>query len=207
MLDYYDKAEFEVGIDEAGVGTLVGSLYVGAVILPPSCPEGTDKLWNQIKDSKKLSREKREDLAKYIKEIATEWVVLPVSNEEVDQVNILESRLRGYHRAMDKLIFEPTLILVDGNKMRQYRTTPHHCIIKGDDKYRSIAAASILAKVEKDREMQKLHHLYPQYNWIRNCGYLTEEHKKKIEEFGITSFHRKTYGICKKYGDSSGNNS
>ena len=199
MKDFYDENELEVGIDEAGLGTLVGSAFSAAVILPPECPDDSINLWNLINDSKKVKRNVRSQLAEYIKKIAVDYCVEEITKNEIEKKNILNARLDSYHRLLDNLILTPSLILIDGNRMQKYKDIPHICIIKGDAKYRNIAAASILAKDAKDKEILKLSQLYPEYEWGKNSGYLTSHHNSVIQKRGITEFHRKTFGICKNY--------
>ena len=199
MKNFHDANELEVGIDEAGLGTLVGSAFSAAVILPPNCPDNSVDLWNLINDSKKVKRDVRSKLAEYIKKIAVDYCIEEVTKDEIEKNNILNARLESYHRLLNNLILTPSLILIDGNRMRKYKDIRHLCIIKGDGKYRSIAAASILAKDAKDKEIAKLSQLYPEYKWETNSGYLTSHHNSVIVKRGITEFHRKTFGICKNY--------
>ena len=199
----YDK--IEVGIDEAGLGSVAGSFFVAAVILPKECPDDNDiKLWNSIKDSKKISKKKRYIIADYIKDICIDYAIIEVTNKQVDASNILIARLASYHRLLDKLCTTPDTILIDGDKFEPYVNEndvyiPHICVIGGDNKYKSIAAASILAKTEKDNHIDRIDKEYPVYSWKDNNGYLTKIHNERILKYGITPYHRKTFGICKQW--------
>lgn len=203
--NYYKENEIEVGIDESGAGPMMGNLYIGAVILPNECPfEECKEYWDMLNDSKKLSEKKRNILFDFIQEIAIDYSIVKVSPRDIDIDNIWYSRVNGFHTAIDELNIRPTHIIVDGNAFKPYydiegNTIPHVCIEKGDSKYKSIAAASILAKVSHDRDIIKLHEEYPEYNWIKNKGYGTKEHIEAIKKYGITKYHRKTYGICKNW--------
>jgi ribonuclease HII len=200
LKNYLDIEDIEVGIDEAGLGCVAGSCFVSGVILPKECPnKDYIKLWTSIKDSKKVKKEKRFELADYIKEIALDWTVVEVTNKQIDKTNILKERLNAYHKVVRQLMIEPDNILVDGDKFNPYPGIPHICIEKGDNKFNAIAAASILAKTSKDNHIMKLHTEYPVYSWDTNCGYLTKSHKESILEYGITLYHRRTFGICKQW--------
>jgi len=200
LKNYLDIEDIEVGIDEAGLGCVAGSCFVSGVILPKECPnKDYIKLWTSIKDSKKVKKEKRFELADYIKEIALDWTVVEVTNKQIDKTNILKERLNAYHKVVRQLMIEPDNILVDGDKFNPYPGIPHICIEKGDNKFKAIAAASILAKTSKDNHVMKLHTEYPVYSWDTNCGYLTKSHKEAILEYGITLYHRRTFGICKQW--------
>lgn len=205
MKDYLNIDDIEVGIDEAGLGCVAGSFFTSAVILPKKCPNLEHlKLWNNIKDSKKLSKKKRYELADYIKEIALDYSVVEVTNEQIDNTNILKERLKSYHDVLDKLNIIPDNILVDGNKFKPYLSPnaefiSHICIEKGDNKFRSIAAASIIAKTNKDDHVLKMHMEYPVYGWDTNSCYLTAKHNESILKYGITKYHRRTFGICKQW--------
>jgi ribonuclease HII len=200
LKNYLDIDDIEVGIDEAGLGCVAGSFFVGGVILPKECPDDDYiNLWNSIRDSKKVKKERRYQLADYIKEIALEWTIVEVDNNQVDSTNILKERLKAYHIVINQLMIEPDNILVDGDKFNPYPGIPHICIEKGDNKFKSIAAASILAKTFKDDHVLEMHKEYPVYSWDTNCCYLTKSHKDAILEYGITPYHRKTFGICKQW--------
>lgn len=188
---YMMSSKAEAGCDEAGRGCLAGPVACAAVILPP------DFECEDLDDSKKLTAKKREKLRSVIEREAMAWAVVMVSPEEIDEINILQASITGMHRALDQLSIRPEHIIVDGNKFRQYQDIPHHTIVKGDGKYMSIAAASILAKTHRDELMQRLDKEYPGYDWAQNAGYPTKKHREAILRLGLTPHHRKTYGPCK----------
>ncbi|OFY50151.1 MAG: ribonuclease HII [Bacteroidetes bacterium GWF2_41_31] len=177
----------EAGCDEAGRGCLAGPVFAAAVILPPGYQH------ELLNDSKKLSPKQRNFLRQIIEKEAIAYGVASCSPEEIDEINILNASFLAMHRAIDKLKPNPQLLLIDGNRFTPYKTIPHRCLIKGDSRYLSIAAASILAKTYRDEYMLELHHRYPNYAWLKNKGYPTMEHKLAIREFGITPYHRKTF--------------
>ena len=177
----------EAGCDEAGRGCLAGPVFAAAVILPPCYQH------ELLNDSKKLSPKQRNFLRQIIEKEAMAYGVASCSPEEIDELNILKASFLAMHRAIDKLKPNPQLLLIDGNRFTPYKTIPHRCLIKGDARYLSIAAASILAKTYRDEYMLELHHRYPDYAWLKNKGYPTMEHKLAIREFGITPYHRKTF--------------
>jgi ribonuclease HII len=179
----------EAGCDEAGRGCLAGPVAAAAVIMP----EG----WNHplLNDSKQLSRKQRDILRTIVEKEALHWSVVMVEAEEIDRINILQASITGMHRALDRLAARPELILVDGNKFRTYPGIPHRTEIKGDGRFVSIAAASILAKTHRDELMEKLHAAFPQYGWNRNAGYPTIAHRDAIREWGITPHHRKSFRL------------
>jgi len=177
----------EAGCDEAGRGCLAGSVFAAAVILPPGYQH------QLLNDSKKLSPKQRNFLRQIIEKEAISYGVASCSPEEIDEINILNASFLAMHRAIEKLKPNPQLLLIDGNRFTPYKTIPHRCLIKGDARYLSIAAASILAKTYRDEYMLELHHRCPNYAWIKNKGYPTMEHKLAIREFGITPYHRKTF--------------
>lgn len=180
----------EAGCDEAGRGCLAGPVFAAAVILP-------DDFHNDLlNDSKQLSEKQRERLRPLIEREALAWAVASVDNHEIDEINILNASILAMHRALDQLSVRPQHIIVDGNRFKKYGETPHLCIVKGDGKYMSIAAASILAKTHRDEYMKKLHEQFPVYNWEQNKGYPTQEHRDKIKEHGITDFHRKSFNLA-----------
>lgn len=181
--------KIEAGCDEVGRGCLAGPVVAAAVILP------LDYKHKLLTDSKLLSKKKRELILKDILNDAIEYAIAEISNEEVDKVNVLQASFLGMHRALDQLAQRPELILVDGNKFIPYSNIPHHCIVKGDGKYLSIAAASILAKTYRDDLMEKLSFSYPEYGWERNVGYPTKEHRNAIDKYGITPYHRKSFRL------------
>lgn len=187
MLKHYPFNGLVAGCDEAGRGCLAGPVVAAAVILPK-------KFKNHIlNDSKKLTKKKRDELEDLIKNSCISWGIGIVSAKEIDEINILNASFLAMHRAIDKLAKNPKLLLIDGNRFNKYKNTPHHCIIKGDGKYLSIAAASILAKTHRDEYMKKMDNEYPDYRWKKNKGYPTKEHRIAIQEKGITQLHRKSF--------------
>jgi len=185
----YSGFSLEAGTDEAGRGCLSGPVVAAAVILPP------DFSHPFLNDSKQLSEKKRDELRPIIEENAVAFGVSFVWQEEVDKINVLQASITGMHRAIDALTIIPAFIIVDGNKFRNYKEIPHETIVKGDAKYLSIAAASILAKTYRDEYMQQIHKELPMYNWAKNKGYPTKEHRNAIREFGATKYHRKTFKL------------
>lgn len=185
----YKSSVIEAGCDEAGWGCLAGPVFAAAVILP-------DDFSNELlNDSKQLSGKQRDALRSVIEGEALDWAVGVVDNHEIDRINILNASILAMHRALDRLHLRPEHIIVDGNRFRSYRDIPALCIVKGDGKYMSIAAASILAKTHRDEYMEKLHGQFPVYNWKRNKGYPTKEHRQGIAAYGITDFHRKSFTL------------
>ncbi|MFN8205877.1 MAG: ribonuclease HII [Bacteroidales bacterium] len=180
----------EAGCDEAGRGCLAGPVFAAAVILPPGF---TDP---DLRDSKKCSERLRLVLRERILSTSLAWGVASVDNTEIDRINILQASILAMHRALDQLKKKPGLILVDGNRFKAWKKVPHQCIIKGDDLYFSIAAASILAKTARDAYMKELHEQFPHYGWERNKGYPTREHRRAIFENGITPFHRRSFTMA-----------
>lgn len=189
LLSHYYEGLVEAGCDEAGRGCLAGSVYAAAVILPP---DYENELLN---DSKKLSAKKRYTLRAEIERDAVAWAVGVVTPEEIDKINILNSSFLAMHRALDQLKVRPEAIIVDGNRFKPYQELPFTTIVKGDGKYLSIAAASILAKTYRDDYMQALAKEYPQYDWQSNMGYPTKKHRKAISEHGVTPYHRKSFNL------------
>lgn len=192
LLPYMIENIVEAGCDEAGRGCLCGPVACAAVILPPGFECG------EINDSKQLSASRRERLARHIKENALAWAVEMVEAEEIDRINILNASIIGMHRAVARLKVRPEHIIVDGNRFKDYvdeelRRIPHHTVVKGDGKYMSIAAASILAKTTRDEYMMKIAGEFPGYGWERNMGYPTAEHLEGLRRLGVTVHHRKTY--------------
>lgn len=179
----------EAGCDEAGRGCLAGPVFAAAVILP----EGfTHPL---LTDSKKLTEKQRIRLKPEIEAAAVHWATGTASAGEIDEINILNASILAMHRALDKINIMPEHIIVDGNRFRQYKSVPHKTIIRGDSEYYSIAAASVLAKTERDDFMKKISKEYPAYNWSGNKGYPTKEHRAAIREHGITPYHRRTFRL------------
>ncbi|MDE5612721.1 MAG: ribonuclease HII [Odoribacter sp.] len=179
----------EAGCDEAGRGCLAGPVFAAAVILP-------DDFSNEwLNDSKQLSEKQRDRLRTVIEQEALAWAVASVDNHEIDQINILNASILAMHRALDQLTIRPEHIIVDGNRFKPYSQIPHLCIVKGDGKYMSIAAASILAKTHRDEYMEKLHRQFPHYNWQKNKGYPTKEHREGIARYGTTDFHRMSFNL------------
>ena len=189
LLPYYREGIIEAGCDEAGRGCLAGPVYAAAVILPP------DYHNDLLNDSKQLSEKKRDQLRSIIERDAVSWAVGIVDNQEIDQINILNASILAMHRALDQLTVCPQEIIVDGNRFRPYRDIPHTTIVKGDGKYMSIAAASILAKTHRDECMLALHQQYPQYHWDSNKGYPAPVHRQAIRLHGTTPYHRLTFQL------------
>ena len=185
----YYKGKIEAGCDEAGRGCLAGSVYAAAVILPE------DYQNELLNDSKQLTEKRRYQLREMIERDAIAWAVGIVTPEEIDKINILNASILAMHRALDQLKVRPEAIIVDGNRFKPYQKLPHTTIVKGDGKYLSIAAASILAKTYRDDYMNKLSEEYPQYDWLSNKGYPTKKHREAIKQFGITPYHRKSYNL------------
>ena len=183
------KNKLEAGCDEAGRGCLAGPVFAAAVIFPKNYRH---KLLN---DSKKLSVKKRNLLRKDVEKDAVSWAVAKISNDEIDQINILNASFKSMHIAISNLSLLPELLLIDGNRFHAYPSIPHECIIKGDGKYLSIAAASILAKTYRDEYMESLSSTYPGYGWESNLGYPTVQHRNGIKELGITPYHRKSFQL------------
>ena len=185
----YYQGKVEAGCDEAGRGCLAGSVYAAAVILP----EGYQN--ELLNDSKQLTEKKRYQLREMIERDAVAWAVGIVTPEEIDKINILNASILAMHRALDQLKVRPEAIIVDGNRFKKYKDLPHTTIVKGDGKYLSIAAASILAKTYRDDYMNQLAEEYPQYDWKSNKGYPTKKHRDAIRQYGITPYHRKTFNM------------
>lgn len=189
MYKNLSNLEYEIGCDEAGRGCLSGPVIAAAVIL------GNDFENDIINDSKQLSEKKRISLRTFIEDNAKFWAVGIVWPNEIDEINILNASFLAMHRAIDQLDCPKELILVDGNRFNKYHDIPHECIVKGDSKYMNIAAASILAKTYRDEYMEKIHLEFPMYNWKKNKGYPTKEHRAAIKEFGATPYHRMTFKL------------
>ena len=189
LKSHYYEDLIEAGCDEAGRGCLAGSVYAAAVILPP------DYQNELLNDSKKLTAKKRYALREEIERDAIAWAVGIVTPEEIDKINILNASFLAMHRALDLLSVRPEAVIVDGNRFKPYQDLPSTTIVKGDGKYLSIAAASILAKTYRDDYMLSLAEEYPQYDWQSNMGYPTKKHRQAIREHGITPYHRKSYNL------------
>ena len=189
LKSYFDKNLTEAGCDEAGRGCLAGSVYAASVVLP----KNYRNKW--LDDSKKLSDKDRYELRPEIEEKAITWAVGVVDNVEIDEINILKASFLAMHRAIDQLKEKPELLLIDGNRFTPYKKTPHQCIVKGDAKFLSIAAASILAKTYRDDFMKEAAITYPQYGWEQNMGYPTKKHRDAIRTFGATPLHRMTFQL------------
>lgn len=196
----YYQGKVEAGCDEAGRGCLAGSVFAAAVILPENYQN------EQLNDSKQLTEKRRYQLREMIERDAVAWAVGIVTPEEIDKINILNASILAMHRALDQLKVRPEAIIVDGNRFKPYyergerlevrsEKIPHTTIVKGDGKYLSIAAASILAKTYRDDYMNRLAEEYPQYDWLSNKGYPTKKHRDAIRQYGITPYHRRTFNM------------
>ena len=189
LANHYYEGKVEAGCDEAGRGCLAGSVYAAAVILPE------DYQNDLLNDSKQLTEKKRYLLREIIERDAVAWAVGIVTPEEIDKINILNASILAMHRALDQLKVRPEVVIVDGNRFKPYRDLPHTTIVKGDGKYLSIAAASILAKTYRDDYMNQLAEEYPQYDWRSNKGYPTKKHREAIRQHGTTPYHRMSYNL------------
>ena len=189
LLKAYSKLQIEIGTDEAGRGCLAGPVTAAAILI-------NDKLENElINDSKKLSINSRKNLRLFIEEHNNYFSIAHVYENTIDEINILNASIEAMHQAISTLSFEPEFIIVDGNRFKPYKQIPHETIIKGDSKYLSIAAASILAKTYRDEYMLQLHEEFPMYGWDRNMGYPTKKHREAILEYGPCKYHRKTFRL------------
>jgi len=186
---YHQKDLLEAGCDEAGRGCYAGPVFAAAVILP------LNFYHPQLNDSKQVAPDLRFELRTYIEMHALAFAVGMVDNEEIDQINILKASFKAMHLAIDQLKKKPQLLLIDGHMFYRYKRVPHHCVVRGDGIYASIAAASILAKTYRDEFMRNLHFQYPYYGWFNNKGYGTAEHRKGIESHGLCPYHRKSFNI------------
>ena len=189
LKSHFYEEKIEAGCDEAGRGCLAGSVYAAAVILPP------DYQNELLNDSKQLTERRRYELRDIIQHDAVAWAVGIVTPEEIDRINILNASILAMHRALDQLKVRPEAIIIDGNRFKPYQKLPHTTIVKGDGKYLSIAAASVLAKTYRDDYMNELAKEFPQYDWLSNKGYPTKKHRDAIREYGITKYHRKSYNL------------
>ena len=205
LRSYYIKGVVEAGCDEAGRGPLAGSVFAAAVILDPNLIDNKQhhEWLSLLNDSKQLTDKQRMYLRPMIEQNAQAWAVVEVTAEEIDQINILNASIMGMQRALAKLSVTPQHIIVDGNKWKPYipegqvMEIPARTVVKGDGKYLSIAAASVLAKTYRDEYMLRLHEQYPQYHWDTNMGYPTKAHYEAIQQYGITPYHRKTFRLFK----------
>ena len=189
LLPFLNEDKIEAGCDEAGRGCLAGSVYAAAVILPPDFKN------DLLNDSKQLTERQRYQLREVIEREALAWAVGIVTPEEIDKINILNASFLAMHRAVDQLKVRPEHLLIDGNRFKKYQDLPHTTVVKGDGKYLSIAAASILAKTYRDDYMNALHEKYPYFDWNKNKGYPTKKHRAAIREHGATPYHRMTFNL------------
>jgi len=187
----WTKNLIEAGVDEAGRGALAGPVVAAAVILPDNFEHSL------LNDSKQVPKKDRDELRLYIEKNAISYSIAEVQAQEIDKINILQSSIKAMHLALNQLHLKPELILVDGNKFIPYPFIPHQCIVKGDSKMSSIAAASILAKTYRDQLMEELAEKHPQYGWEKNAAYPTPFHRKAIENYGVTPYHRLSYALLK----------
>ena len=192
LKNYFDKSKIEAGCDEAGRGCLAGPVYAAAVIMP------TDFFHPYLTDSKLTTKAQRKKLRPIIEKEAISWAVARLTHKEIDKYNILNASFKAMHRAVKKLNVQPELLLIDGNRFIPYKGIHHECIVKGDSKFTSIAAASILAKTHRDDYMEKQAKKYPQYGWLNNKGYPTSEHRQAIVEHGPCDLHRKSFSLYPK---------
>ncbi|MEO0789330.1 MAG: ribonuclease HII [Bacteroidota bacterium] len=186
---YLQEGRIEAGCDEAGRGCLAGPVFAAAVILPPDFKD------ERINDSKKLNANQRKEARQIVEEHAIAWAVAQYSPAEIDEHNIFRSSYFAMHRAIDELDTTPEFLLIDGKFFIEYPGIEHNCIIKGDGKYMSIAAAGILAKTHRDEHMQQLHQEFPEYQWITNQGYPTKAHREAIKKYGATIHHRQSFRL------------
>ncbi len=189
LLPFFNKTAIEAGCDEAGRGCLAGPVFAAAVILP------TDFSNPLIQDSKKLSAGHRREARAIIESEALAWAVAQVASAEIDEINILQASFLAMHRSIEQLQVLPTLLLIDGNRFKPYRDLPFECVVKGDSKYASIAAASILAKTYRDDYMMQIADAHPQYDWTNNKGYPTKAHREAIRAHGATPYHRRSFRL------------
>jgi len=189
LLPYFQDEFIEAGCDEAGRGCLAGPVFAAAVILPKNFQH------DLLNDSKQLRESDRFALRKIIEKEALAFGVSLVDHQEIDRINILNASIKAMHLSVDKLTIRPSFIIIDGNRFKPYQDIPHQCVIKGDGKYFSIAAASILAKTYRDEFMLDIASEYPKYDWANNKGYPTVKHRKAVIEFGMTPYHRKSFRV------------
>lgn len=189
LLPYYQETLLEAGLDEAGRGCLAGPVFAAAVILPRSFRHPL------LNDSKQLTEKERYELRPVIEEQAIAWAVASLEPAEIDAINILRAAFKSMHGAVEKLAVVPELLLVDGNRFTPYAFIPHQCIVQGDAKYASIAAASVLAKTYRDDHMKQLHEQFPQYGWASNKGYATKDHQEALNQHGPCPQHRRSFRL------------
>jgi ribonuclease HII len=189
LAPFFQDIYLEAGLDEAGRGCYAGPVFAAAVILPK------DFHHPLLNDSKQLKEKQRDTLRPIIEKEAISFAVSQISHEEIDQINILKASIKAMHQAVTLLKKKPGLLLVDGNRFIPYKKIPHQCFVKGDGRFASIAAASILAKTYRDQWMEKLHQEFPHYGWDRNKGYGTAQHRKAIEKWGLCNYHRKSFRL------------
>lgn len=195
LLPFYHNKFIEAGVDEAGRGCFAGPVFAAAVILPK------DFYHPLLNDSKQLTKEVRDLLRPIIEKESIAYAVSGVDNDEIDRINILQASFKAMHLSLNKLKCKPEILLIDGNRFKPYKKFPHHCMIKGDGMYASIAAASVLAKTYRDAYMQKLHKKYKMYSWHTNKGYGTPEHRAAIDVHGLCCYHRKSFNIFSLQAD------
>ena len=189
LLPYLKRDCQEAGCDEAGRGCLAGAVFASAVILPP------DFVCEELNDSKQLSEKQRNELRRLIEKEAIAWAIGVVLPDEIDRINILNASFLAMHRALDQLTIQPQHLLIDGNRFKPYKDIPYTTIVKGDGKYLSIAAASVLAKTHRDEYMMRLHEELPSYDWKNNKGYPTKKHREAIKKSGPTPYHRMSFTL------------
>ncbi len=189
LKSYYQSEAIEAGCDEAGRGCLAGPVYAAAVILP------SDYHHKVLTDSKLLSEKTRNELRKDIESNAIDYAVTPIDNTKIDEINILQASVLAMHMSLDKLKQKFGFIIIDGNYFKPYHNLPHKTIVKGDSRFFSIAAASILAKTYRDEYMTAQHELYPQYDWINNKGYATASHRAAVMSYGLSPIHRRSFQL------------
>lgn len=189
LINRYSSFDFECGTDEAGRGCLAGPVTAAAIILPTSFKNDV------LNDSKQLSKKKRELLQPIIEKECISFAFQHIYEDDIDTINILNASIKAMHQSISQLEPIPQFIIVDGNRFKPYKAIPHETIIKGDSKYLSIAAASVLAKTYRDKYMEKIHEEFPMYNWKQNKGYPTKAHRDAIKKYGVTKYHRKSFRL------------
>ena len=189
LLPFFQDKLMEAGCDEAGRGCLAGPVFAAAVILPKNFKHAL------LNDPKQLNEAQRKSLRTEIEAQALAFAVAQVDHDEIDRINILQASFLAMHRALDQLILRPELVLVDGNRFKKYQDLPHQCVVKGDGKYFSIAAASILAKTYRDDFMEKIAAEFPQYDWASNKGYPTLKHREAVLKHGFSPYHRRSFKV------------